>query len=71
MRELTDRQREVLDVIKTSLKENNYPPTVREICKELGLRSPATIQFHLNALERKGYIDKGNGFRKIKILKEK
>lgn len=71
MRELTTKQKEVLDVIKKSVKENGYPPTVREICKELELSSPGTAQFHLNALERKGYISKGKGYRKIKVLKDK
>lgn len=70
MRGLTYKQEEVLDVIKKSVKENGYPPTVREICRELGLSSPATAQFHLNALARKGYISKGKGYRTIKILKE-
>lgn len=71
MRRLTYKQEEVLDVIRDSIKNNGYPPTVREICKELGLSSPGTAQFHLNALERKGYISRRKGYRTIKILKEK
>jgi repressor LexA len=40
-------------------RANGYPPTVREICKATGLRSPRSVSQHLQALERKGYIQRG------------
>jgi repressor LexA len=40
-------------------RDNGYPPTVREICKATGLRSPRSVSQHLQALERKGYIERG------------
>lgn len=58
MEQLTKRQHEILQYIKIFLASNNYPPTVREIGKELKLSSPATIHFHLTKLEEKGYIKK-------------
>ena len=56
MQRLTDRQREVLEGIHQIVREKGYPPTVREIGQRLGLRSSCTVQRHLEALERKGYI---------------
>ena len=55
---LTDRQQQILDTIKKYIAKNGYPPTVREIGSILNLSSPATIHFHLNRLENKGYIKK-------------
>ena len=53
---LTERQREILDYLRRMLRENAYPPTVREIGLAIGLSSSSTVQNHLNTLERKGYI---------------
>jgi len=53
---LTDRQQQVLEGIYKISQEKGYPPTVREIGDLLGLRSSCTVQRHLEALERKGYL---------------
>ena len=58
MEKLTDRQKDILDVIKQAIAKNGYPPTVREIGAKLGLSSSATTQFHIKKLEEKGYIKK-------------
>ena len=57
---LTKRQADILQAIKEFMAKNGYPPTVREIGSQVGLSSPATIQFHLTQLEQKGYIKKSN-----------
>jgi repressor LexA len=56
---LTSRQKEILDYMENFTVELGYPPTVREICKATGLRSPRSVSQHLQALERKGYIERG------------
>ncbi|MFO0573006.1 MAG: transcriptional repressor LexA [Polyangia bacterium] len=53
---LTKRQRAVLDYIWRTIRENGYPPTLREIGEELGIRSTNGVNDHLKALERKGYL---------------
>ena len=58
MEKLTDRQKDILDVIKQAIAKNGYPPTVREIGAIIGLSSSATTQFHIKKLEEKGYIKK-------------
>ena len=69
MEPLTKRQEEILQYIKKFSATNGYPPTVREIGKELNLSSPATIHFHLTKLEEKEYIKKdGSKNRAIELL---
>ena len=69
MHELTPRQQDILDAIKKFIAKNGYTPTVRELCEMLDLRSPATSHFHLNQLEKKGYIRKGKAKnRAIELL---
>jgi repressor LexA len=53
---LTQRQKQVLRGIHEIAQELGYPPTVREIGQRLGLSSSCTVQRHLDALERKGFI---------------
>ena len=66
---LTERQKEVLKVIKKYIASHGYSPTVREIGDTLGLSSPATVQSHFEALVRKGYIrKKDNANRTIELL---
>jgi repressor LexA len=55
-RELTDRQRQVLDFIKADTRRTGYPPTVRDIGAAVGLSSSSTVHAHLEALEAKGLI---------------
>ena len=54
--EPTPRQRKILEFIDQSIKENGFPPTVREIGKAVGLNSPATVHTHLSTLQDRGYI---------------
>jgi repressor LexA len=69
MEKLTVKQNLVLDYLKRSIAKNGYPPTVREIGKALNLSSPATVQAHLNTLEAKGYIKRGDSKnRAIELL---
>lgn len=69
MTNLTKRQEDVLDYVKSYIASHGYPPTVREIGKALGVNSPATIQAHLEGLEEKGFIRKeGTKNRTIEVL---
>jgi repressor LexA len=54
----TDRQRNILDVIRRFTAERGYPPSVREIGELVGLSSSSTIHAHLVALERRGLISR-------------
>ncbi|MDK2901109.1 LexA repressor [Koleobacter methoxysyntrophicus] len=54
--DLSERQNAILNFIKQELKLKGYPPSVREICKAVGLNSTSTVHSHLSTLEKKGYI---------------
>ena len=53
---LTDRQREILDFITSSITERGFPPTLREIGEHFGIRSTNGVNDHLKALEKKGHL---------------
>jgi len=55
-RELTRRQEQVLDFIRSEIHRQGYPPSVREIGEAVGLSSSSTVHSHLSALETKGFI---------------
>ena len=54
----TDKQQKVLDYVKEQIKKEGYAPSVREICKELDLKSTSTVHGYLSRLEKKGLIQK-------------
>lgn len=55
---LTEKQIEILNFLKEELNRKGYPPSVREICSAVDLKSTSTVHSHLNKLEEKGYIRK-------------
>lgn len=57
-RRMTARRREVLVLFDSFTARNGYSPSVRELMRELGLRSPSTVQAHLEILERDGFLIK-------------
>jgi len=67
--DLTQRQRELLDFLKDFVRENGFPPTLREIASHFGLKGPRGPQKTLNILERKGFIHKkAGGSRAIEVV---
>ncbi len=56
MSELSTKQQEILSFIKEVSTDRGYPPSVREICLAVGLKSTSTVHSHLSKLEDKGYI---------------
>lgn len=66
-----DKQTEIYEFIKKQILEKGYPPSVREICKGVGLSSTSTVHGHLERLEKKGLIRRDSTKpRTIEILKE-
>ncbi|KLL97327.1 ArsR family transcriptional regulator [Rhodococcus sp. IITR03] len=53
---LTERQRRVLEVIRDSVSERGYPPSIREIGDAVGLNSTSSVAHQLRTLERKGFL---------------
>lgn len=68
MSSLTQRQQEVLHAIVQNLEQTGAPPTIRELRDEIGVNSLRGVTVHLDALERKGYIQRSNKARGLKVL---
>lgn len=65
------KQLEILNYLKKEIKEKGYPPSVREICDAVDLKSTSTVHGHLNRLEQKGLIRRDpTKPRAIEILDE-
>lgn len=61
MQPLSKMQQKIYDYIVECVREQGYPPSVREIGEAVDLRSPSTVHFHLKNLAEAGYIEKGAG----------
>ncbi|KPU44839.1 LexA repressor [Oxobacter pfennigii] len=69
--EKTDKQSEILQFIRKEILDKGYPPSVREICNAVGLKSTSTVHGHLERLEKKGHIRRDpTKPRAIEILDE-
>lgn len=69
--EITQKQKEILEYIKNGVSEQGFPPTVRELCKLVKLKSTASVYNHLRVLEENGYIRRDpTKPRAIEILEE-
>lgn len=65
------KQQEIYEFIKNSVLTKGYPPSVREICEAVGLRSTSTVHGHLERLEKKGLIRRDpTKPRAIELVKE-
>ena len=53
---ITAKQQEILEYIKDMILKKGYPPTVREICETVHLKSTSSVHAHLESLEKNGYI---------------
>ncbi len=70
MKELTPKQKRVLEFIMDKIHEN-MPPTIREIAMHMGFKSTGTVRDYLRALENKGYLKRTNNLaRSIELLRD-
>ena len=53
---ISKKQQEILDYLKREIMSHGYPPTVREICDAVHLKSTSSVHSHLESLEKNGYI---------------
>jgi repressor LexA len=70
-KELTQKQQEILSFIYDEIKHNQLPPSIREIAAKFGFASPRSVQDHLKALVKKGFIKiSEKKSRAIEIIRE-
>lgn len=53
---ISDKQKEILEYMKQEILNKGYPPTVRDICEAVKLKSTSSVHSHLETLEKNGYI---------------
>ena len=70
MKNLTKRQEEILDLIKSHITDFGFPPTRADIAKTLGFKSPNAAEQHLRAIEKKGFIKILSGASRGIVLSE-
>jgi repressor LexA len=69
MEALTDAQQELYDWLVAYIREQQHSPSIRQMMRAMGLKSPAPIQSRLDHLRRKGYIEWDEGqARTIRVL---
>ena len=63
------RQQQIYYFIKVYIEENQFAPSMREIAKGVGLKSPSTVHGHLDRMRDKGYIDFKDTFsRTLRVI---
>jgi len=67
---LTNRQRQILEYIVQCIRDNGYPPTIAEVGGEFGISSTNGVNDHLQALERKGFIERSSKARGIRVTEK-
>ena len=70
MKNLTKRQEEILNLIKTHILDYGFPPTRADIANALGFKSPNAAEQHLRAIEKKGFISILSGASRGIVLNE-
>ncbi len=71
-RELTEKQRQILEFVVDFMEDKGVTPTMREIASRFGFSAPASVRRHLEALEKKGYIRRHEGrARGIEPIRER
>jgi repressor LexA len=70
MQTLTDKQREILEVVRQGMEARGHAPTVREIGAVVGLRSSCTVKKHLDSLIVKGFLMRDRYQRGISLMED-
>ncbi|HSR32255.1 MAG TPA: transcriptional repressor LexA [Anaerolineae bacterium] len=70
-KELSERQKRMLDFIRRFIAENQFPPTIREIGENVGISSTSVVKYNLDVLERKSMIERNPDIsRGIRLAEE-
>ena len=67
-KKLTHRQQTVLETIRQWIRERGFPPTIRELGSQLGIKSLRGVTTHLDAIAKKGFLKRDSRARSIRLL---
>ena len=68
---MSEKQKEILEIIKTFINKNGYSPTIREICKLANIKSTAAVHAHIKKLKAEGHITTGVDIPRSIVLTKK
>lgn len=68
MKSLTERQKELLQLIARNIEEKGYPPSYQELANFMNIKSKFAILKHIDALVSKGYLEKDSSARGLRII---
>ncbi|MBN2424056.1 MAG: transcriptional repressor LexA [Calditrichaceae bacterium] len=68
MKELTSRQKQILELIAHNIEQKGYPPSYQELADHLNIKSKYAILKHIDALVLKGYLEKDSSARGLRII---
>lgn len=68
MKNLTERQKELLQSIAQSIEDRGYPPSYQELANSMNIKSKFAILKHIDALVTKGYLEKDSSARGLRII---
>jgi repressor LexA len=70
-KDLSERQKKILEVLERFQDQNGYPPSIREICEKTGISSTSVVNYYLEQLEEMGYIERDRRVsRGVRLLKQ-
>ena len=67
-KQLTKRQHTVIETIRDWIRQRGYPPTIRELGQQLGIRSLRGVTTHLDAIAKKGFLKREPRARSIRLI---
>ncbi len=68
---LTPRQNKILDMIRDFTAEYGYPPSIRQICEEVGISSTSVVSYNLDVLQRRGFLTRDRHVsRALRLVEE-
>jgi repressor LexA len=70
MQTLTDKQRQILEVVRQGIEEDGHAPTVREIGAAVSLRSSCTVKKHIDSLIQKGFLQRDRYQRRLSLMED-
>lgn len=70
-KDLSERQQKIVDFLRNFIDDNQFPPTIREIGEAVGISSTSVVKYNLDALERKGFIERDREIsRAIRLVRD-
>lgn len=65
---LTPKEKGILRFVRSFVRQNGWPPSMKEIARQFGWNSHGTVDYHLKRMAEKGYVTRTSQARSIRVL---